>query len=305
MNLQNSVYKDLANEGRFLINRENPSSRAMRRFLDRALVADLNFYFATWNLSQQQQMLAKLKDVWVESQVPGVAVKLYIDTSSTCLPFEKYTSDHNVSVLRIVVSRWRQVYDEVGNRYTLSNKEWVHAVDAFVSACLTLHRVLVQVNDFLSEPTYTYRGLPCTCVHESALWTVCGQDRRGGSGVLEWATSQADAVHLKSLMDKEPNRFVQVTCSRYLEVDALHPDDLREVSLAVFINNAPMVAPYFEGLTVNRTFGKEQIHSGECLYIGQSYWVTGPRYKFYELAAAHSHTFFSTSPVTGDWFSLT
>lgn len=299
MDSQTSVYKDLANEGRFLLNRAEPSARALRRFLDRALVANLNFDFSTWSFTQQQQILAKLQTTWIPFDSPGVAVKLYIDTESFCLPFEKYDPRHNVSILRVTVSRWRQVYDDLGNRYTMPLKDWVQAVENFISVCLVLHRTLVQVNEFLTEPTYVYRGLPCSVVPPQALWEVAGHDLRGGSGVLEWATSRSDAEFIVSKMEREPARFKDIACRRY--ATELDPADEQIVQIAAFCSNDPT----FGELEMLRDFGQEQLVSEGKLVLGKSYWVSGPKYALYQFAVENQNVFFSQSPMLGGWHALT
>lgn len=58
--------------------------------------------------------------------------------------------------------------------------------------------------------TYNYRGNPCTV----GAWCVCGEDRYGGSGVLEWAASKDEAEEIKRDMEKYP-QFVDLSVEYY------------------------------------------------------------------------------------------
>ncbi|MCC5610983.1 hypothetical protein LC612_30600 [Nostoc sp. CHAB 5834] len=65
-------------------------------------------------------------------------------------------------------------------------------------------------------PEYEYRNLPCSIVPDEYLWTVSGNDCRGGSGVLEWCYDKDDAEHRLELMQQEPTRFTQLSASAFV-----------------------------------------------------------------------------------------
>ena len=58
---------------------------------------------------------------------------------------------------------------------------------------------------------YTYRNLPCT----AGSWYVAGRDRvNGGSGILEWCTTEEDANRVAAAMHRD-YRFVNLSVGLY------------------------------------------------------------------------------------------
>jgi len=63
---------------------------------------------------------------------------------------------------------------------------------------------------------YQYRGYPCSIVDDDQLWAVSGHDLRGGgSGVLEWCHSEADATAVMQEMLNYPCRFVELSAEKW------------------------------------------------------------------------------------------
>ena len=61
--------------------------------------------------------------------------------------------------------------------------------------------------------SYTYRNLPCT----AGVWFVSGSDRvNGGSGILEWCTSEEDANKTMAAMNRD-YRFVNLAVGKWEE----------------------------------------------------------------------------------------
>lgn len=49
---------------------------------------------------------------------------------------------------------------------------------------------------------YRYRGLPCRNAGQGATHSICGVDRLGGEGVLEWCYGEEDAARMYKQMRK-------------------------------------------------------------------------------------------------------
>jgi hypothetical protein len=69
---------------------------------------------------------------------------------------------------------------------------------------------------------YTYRGLPCNIAPDEELWMVGGHDKRGGSGVLEWCYDEADARERLLMMQRYPERFINVKAEPYAAKAGMH-----------------------------------------------------------------------------------
>jgi hypothetical protein len=105
-------------------------------------------------------------------------------------------------------------FGSVSNAYVV--KQDIHS--ASVREMRELVHLVLVLNDTLKEfavsrnatalfdhPDYAYRNLACNC--SPAAWAVCGEDKQGGSGVLEWCTDEADAQERLALMQAHPHRF--------------------------------------------------------------------------------------------------
>jgi hypothetical protein len=88
-----------------------------------------------------------------------------------------------------------------------------------------LRVVAVSMSDFARNanatvfadcPEYRYRGLPCSIAPDEKLWYVGGQDKQGGSGVLEWCYDKSDAQHMLTAMQHHSARFVGLTAAKFL-----------------------------------------------------------------------------------------
>lgn len=63
---------------------------------------------------------------------------------------------------------------------------------------------------------YQYRNFSCLVVPESELHCVVGRDKKNlSAGVLEWCTSMADAESVKARMEKDKDRFSDLTARKY------------------------------------------------------------------------------------------
>jgi hypothetical protein len=64
-------------------------------------------------------------------------------------------------------------------------------------------------------PEYIYRSYPCSITSDDKLWLVCGEDARGGSGVLEWCYDAKDAHAVLEQMNRFPERFYNLSAEKW------------------------------------------------------------------------------------------
>jgi hypothetical protein len=68
-----------------------------------------------------------------------------------------------------------------------------------------------------SCPDYAYRKSPCNITEDEKLWCIGGEDVRGNAGVLEWCYDKADAQCLLNQMRRFPERFKNISASKWTE----------------------------------------------------------------------------------------
>lgn len=63
---------------------------------------------------------------------------------------------------------------------------------------------------------YKFRGLPCSIQPDDKLWCICGGEKNGSGGVLEWCYDEQDAETILKEMQKYPY-FSNLHASSYLD----------------------------------------------------------------------------------------
>ncbi|WP_150126565.1 hypothetical protein [Burkholderia cenocepacia] len=109
-------------------------------------------------------------------------------------------------------------YELAWDPATASLKQLQLLVKVVIVLADSLHEFAAFPNEnaLRSCPEYRYRGYGISVAKDEHLWCVCGQDVRGGSGVLEWCDGEDDANEMLAKMNSFPERFIGLTAGPYL-----------------------------------------------------------------------------------------
>jgi hypothetical protein len=189
--------KDIGSEANQLLkNTDGNNGRALRRFLGRQCQHNKIF-----------QTIASTNGLWprqikaiIEAAEGQAMVLEYIGVVRGPVTLDKATGDIAVT------------FDVPHPIETASVREMRTIVQAIETICRYAEAFRDQnlnrcILGSAKCPDYEYRGYPCSVVEDP--WYVGGQDLRGGSGVLEWCTSESDAQDRLAMMKKH-KRFVHL-----------------------------------------------------------------------------------------------
>jgi hypothetical protein len=187
--------KDIGAEANQLLkNTDGNNGRVLRRFLGRQCQHNKIY-----------QTIASTKGLWprqikaiIEAAEHQAMVLEYIGVVRGPVTLDKVTGDVTVT------------FDVPHQIETASVREMRTVVQAIETICryAEMFRDRNLNKSILNSakcPDYEYRGYPCSVVEDP--WYVGGEDVRGGSGILEWCTSEQDALDRLALMKKH-KRFV-------------------------------------------------------------------------------------------------
>lgn len=136
---------------------------------------------------------------------------------------KQYFANDGAAIKKVVVLRDEE-YQSVFTTYELawhptkaSLQQLQEMAKVVIILADSMHKFAANTNDeaLFACPEYCYRGLPCNIQSDELLWSVSGQDKRGGSGVLEWCYDQLDAEHVFNEMSRFPERFTHLRAARF------------------------------------------------------------------------------------------
>jgi hypothetical protein len=140
----------------------------------------------------------------------AVKQELYLEKSA--VSFQGLVFDASFSL----VSNHYQLKHDIATATVAQLRDMVKAI-AVLSESMQAFAGNPNTSALSSCPDYVYRNTPCSITDDENLWCVAGHDVRGNSGVLEWCYDKADAKYLLTQMQRFPERFKDISASKFAE----------------------------------------------------------------------------------------